>query len=50
MAALTAHRERVIRRTAEGLMFGNRNGDPLRESKLLTNVLQPQAKRPVSDV
>ena len=25
-------------------MFGNRKGDPLRESKLLTNVLQPAAE------
>ena len=39
-----AHRERVSRRAPEDLVFGNRNGDPLRESKLLTNVLQPAAE------
>ena len=44
IAALTAHRERVIRRAPEDLVFGNRNGDPLRESKLLTKVLQPAAE------
>ena len=44
IAALTAHRQRIIRRAAEDLVFGNRKGDPLRESKLLTNVLQPAAE------
>jgi integrase len=44
VAALTAHRERVTRRAAEDLVFGNRRGAPLRESKVLTNVLQPAAK------
>jgi integrase len=43
IAALTAHRQRVSRRAPEDLVFGNRKGDPLRESKLLTNVLQPAA-------
>ena len=43
IAALTAHHERVSRRAPEDLVFGNRNGDPLRESKLLTKVLQPAA-------
>ena len=44
IAALTAHRQRVSRRAAEDLVFGNRKGEPLRESKLLTNVLQPAAE------
>jgi integrase len=43
-AALTAHRKRVSRHAPEDLVFGNRNGDPLRESKLLTKVLQPAAE------
>ena len=36
IAALIAHHERVSRRAPEDLVFGNRHGDPLRESKLLT--------------
>jgi integrase len=44
IAALTAHRQRVNRRAPEDLVFGNRKGDPLRESKLLRNVLQPAAE------
>lgn len=44
IAALTAHRQRVNRRASEDLVFGNRRGDPLRESKLLRNVLQPAAE------
>ncbi len=44
IAALIAHHERVSRRAPEDLVFGNRNGDPLRESKLLTKVLQPAAE------
>ena len=44
VAALSAHRERVTRRAPEDLVFGNRRGDPLRESKVLTNVLQPAAQ------
>lgn len=43
-ATLTAHRKRVSRHAPEDLVFGNRNGDPLRESKLLTKVLQPAAE------
>jgi len=42
--ALTLHRARVSRRADTDLVFGNRNGDPMRESKLLTNVLQPAAE------
>lgn len=44
IAALTAHRARVTRRAPEDLVFGNRKGAPLRESKLLTKVLQPAAE------
>jgi integrase len=43
-AALAAHRTRLSRGAPEDLVFGNRNGDPLRESKLLTKVLQPAAQ------
>ena len=35
---------RVARERLTDLVFGNRKGDPLRESKLLTNVLQPAAE------
>jgi hypothetical protein len=41
VAALTAHRERASRLAEMDLVFGNRNGRPMRESKLLTNVVQP---------
>jgi integrase len=41
IAALRSHRERVVRRAAADLVFGNRKGNPLRESKLLITVLQP---------
>jgi integrase len=44
IAALRAHRERVSRKGSADLVFGNRRGDPLRESKLLRNVLQPAAR------
>ena len=40
--ALMAHRD-AWRRGAGRLVFGNRKGGPLRESKLLRNVLQPAA-------
>jgi integrase len=43
IAALKSHGERVSPRADTDLVFGNRNGDPMRESKLLTNVLQPAA-------
>jgi hypothetical protein len=43
IAPLTAHQQRVSRRAPEDLVFGNRKGDPLGESKLLRNVLQPAA-------
>lgn len=42
--SLVAHRARVTRTASNDLVFGNRKGDPLRESKLLTKVLQPAAE------
>jgi integrase len=42
--ALTSHRERVLRRESGDLVFGNRKGGPLRQSKVLTNILQPAAR------
>jgi integrase len=42
--ALVAHQGRVTRREATDLVFGNRSGGPLRESKVLRNVLQPAAE------
>jgi integrase len=44
IAALGAHKQRAPRTAPGDLVFGNRNGDPLRESKLLRNVLQPAAR------
>jgi len=41
---LKVHRTVVSRTAPEDLVFGNRNGDPQRESKLLRNVLQPAAR------
>ena len=43
--ALTDQRARVTRRGEEDLVLGNRNGGPLRESKVLTKVLHPAAAR-----
>ena len=42
--ALKEHQARVARKGDDDLVFGNRKGDPMRESKLLTNVLQPAAE------
>ena len=42
---LREHRLRAKRTESDDLVFGNRKGQPLRESKLLRNVLQPAAKR-----
>jgi integrase len=42
---LREHRLRATRTAADDLLFGNRGGKPLRESKLLRNVLQPAAER-----
>ena len=44
IAALNAHKARVTRKGPDDLVFGNRNGGPLRESKVLRNVLQPAAE------
>jgi hypothetical protein len=41
---LREHRLRAGRTPSDDLVFGNRNGQPMRESKLLTKVLQPAAK------
>ena len=45
VAALKSHRERVTRTAPADLVFGNRSGKPLRESKVLRNVLQPAAQK-----
>jgi len=42
---LTDHRQRSTRTGPDDLVFPNRTGEPLRESKLLTRVLQPAAER-----
>lgn len=42
--ALKEHQARIARKGDDDLVFGNRKGDPMRESKLLTNVLQPAAE------
>jgi integrase len=42
--ALSGHRERATRKSSDDLVFGNRKGEPFRESKLLTKVLQPAAE------
>lgn len=44
VAALARHRERAKRKEPGDLVFGNANGLPMRESKLLTRVLQPAAE------
>jgi integrase len=42
-SALQVHQQRVARAAPEDLMFANGKGKPMRESKILTNVLQPAA-------
>ena len=42
--AIDEHQAHVARKSDDDLVFGNRKGDPMRESKLLTNVLQPAAE------
>ena len=42
---LREHHHRAKRTESDDLVFGNRKGQPLRESKLLRNVLQPAAER-----
>ena len=44
VAALLEHQARVSRKASGDLVFGNRQGEALRESRLLTRVLQPAAK------
>ena len=43
--ALLDHRQHRSRREPNDLVFGNRNDEPFRESKLLERVLQPAAER-----
>jgi len=49
IALLKDHRDRSTRRSADDLVFPNKSGEPLRESKLLERVLQPAAERAGSD-
>ena len=45
ITSLKAHRDRSTRKTDDDLVFPNKSGEPLRESKLLERVLQPAAER-----
>ena len=45
MTSLKAHRDRSTRKRDDDLVFPNKSGEPLRESKLLQRVLQPAAER-----
>ncbi len=45
VALLKAHRERATSQGANDLLFPNRLGEPMRESRVLERVLQPAAKR-----
>ena len=45
IALLKEHRDRATRKSADDLVFPNRLGEPLRESKLLGRMLQPAAER-----
>ncbi len=45
VASLKAHRDRSTRKGDDDLVFPNKSGEPLRESKLLERVLQPAAER-----
>jgi integrase len=45
VGTLRSHHARVTRTAPEDLVFGNGSGKPLRESKLLRNVLQPAAEK-----
>jgi integrase len=47
IASLKAHRDRSTRQSADDLVFPNKSGEPLRESKLLERVLQPAAEHAV---
>jgi hypothetical protein len=45
LTSLKAHRDRSTRKSGEDLVFPNKSGEPLRESKLLPRVLPPAAER-----
>ncbi|HEX6465614.1 MAG TPA: tyrosine-type recombinase/integrase [Vicinamibacterales bacterium] len=45
VAILTDHRARSTRQAADDFLFPNRDGKPMRESKVLRRVLQPAAER-----
>jgi integrase len=45
VTSLKAHRDRSTRQGGDDLVFPNKSGEPLRESKLLERVLQPAAER-----
>ena len=45
IALLKDHRDRATSKSADDLVFPNKSGEPLRESKLLERVLQPTAGR-----
>jgi integrase len=45
IASLSAHRDRSTRKGRDELVFPNKSGEPLRESRLLERVLQPAARR-----
>lgn len=45
VTSLKAHRDRSTRKGDDDLVFPNKSGEPLRESKLLQRVLQPAAER-----
>ena len=45
IASLKGHRDRSTRKGDDALVFPNKSGEPLRESKLLERVLQPAAER-----
>src|SRR5439155_4840800 len=45
ITSLKAHRDRSTRKSADDLVFPNKSGEPMRESKLLQRVLQPAAER-----
>ena len=44
VAVLSKHRDTSCRQGPNDLVFGNRKGEPFRESKMLTRVLQPAAE------
>jgi integrase len=44
VTVLSRHRDASCRKAPMDLVFGNRKGEPFRESKLLTRVLQPAAE------